>query len=117
MARFVEDDFKLKLKTVDNGIGGIRRELVLEGKEGRVAASLSLGLPFLDYVMMRNQGELGEDLQVSYVNRLEEFKGRLIRKTATEHGDDVMLVRLRTNHTFKRQIFAVRGNHLEVTDG
>jgi len=85
MARFVEDDFKLKLKTVDNGIGGIRRELVLEGKEGRVAASLSLGLPFLDYVMMRNQGELGEDLQVSYVNRLEEFKGRLIRKTATEH--------------------------------
>ena len=117
MARFVEDDFKLKLKTVDNGIGGIRRELVLEGREGRVEASLSLGLPFLDYVMMRNQGELGEDLQASYVNRIEEFKGKLIRMAATERGDDVMLVRLRTNHTFKRQIFAVRGNRLEVTDG
>lgn len=117
MARFVEDDFKLKLKPVNNGIGGIRRELVLEGREGRVTASLPLGLPFLDYVMMRNQGELGEDLQVSYVNRLEEFKGKLIRIAATERRDDVMLVRLRTNHTFKRQIFAVRGNRLEVTDG
>ena len=67
--------------------------------------------------MMRNQGEVGKDLQASYVNRLERFKGQLILGSANNSSDDIMLVRLRTNHTFRRQMFAVRGDRLEVTDG
>ena len=116
LACFPEDDFRVALTSVENGIGGTRRELVLEGR-GRVDVQLRLGLPFLDYVMMRNQGEVGEDLQVSYVDRLEKFKGQLIRLSGEKSRDDIVLVRLRTNHTFRRQVFAVRENRLEVTDG
>ena len=67
--------------------------------------------------MMRNQGEVGQDLQASYVDRLERFKGQLLRCSRSNQGDEVMLVRLRTNHTFRRQIFAVRDDQLEVSDG
>ena len=117
LSRISEDDLVLKLVTRDNGIGGVRRELILRGREGRLDAELILNLPFLDYVMMRNQGEVGEDLQIAYVDRLERFKGQLLRQTHRDQVDDVMLVRLRTNHTFRRQVFAVRQHRLEVTDG
>lgn len=117
LARIPEDDLVLELLARDNGCGGIRRDLVLRGRQQRLDAELQLGLPFLDYVMMRNKGEVGEDLQTSYVDRLERFKGQLLRRFRSGETDDVMLVRLRTNHTFRRQIFAVRKNRLEVTDG
>jgi hypothetical protein len=116
LARYSEDDFHVRLRTVDNGVGGARRDLVLEGKVHEADLCLPLALPFLDYVMMRNQGDIGRDLQASYVDRLERFKGQLIRHSAEGRGDDIMLVRLRTNHTFRRQIYAVRGGRLEVTD-
>jgi hypothetical protein len=67
--------------------------------------------------MMRNQGEVGKDLQTSFVDRLERFKGQLIRHAKSRNTDDIMLVRLRTNNTFRRQVFSVRGDRLEVTDG
>lgn len=66
--------------------------------------------------MLRNRGEIGKALQSSYIDRLERFKGQLIRLAAGRRTDDIMLVRLRTNHTFRRQIFAVREGRLEVTD-
>jgi len=96
--------------------GGIRRDLLLEGPPSSGRLNLSLPLPFLDYVMLRNHGEIGKALQASYVDRLERFKGQLIRHASGRRMDDIMLVRLRTNHTFRRQIFAVRKGRLEVTD-
>jgi len=78
---------------------------------------MTLGLPFLDYVMMRNGGEVGEVLQVSYSDRLERFKGQLLRREESTGRDNVMLVRLQTNHRFRRQVFSVRDGRLEVTDG
>jgi serine/threonine protein kinase len=117
LARYPEDEFRIVLHTRDNPAGGIRRELFFEGPpSGKVPLTLPLSLPFLDYVMLRNRGELGEALQTSYVDRLERFKGQLIRHASGRRTDDIMLVRLRTNHTFRRQIFAVREGRLEVTD-
>ena len=116
LAQIPKEDLVLKLLPRDNGGGGVRRELLLTGREGRLNAQLELSLPFLDYVMMCNQGEMGEDLQTSYVDRLERFKGQLLRQVLPEQADDVMLVRLRTNQTFRRQIFAVRQHRLEVID-
>lgn len=117
LARFPKDDFHLHLVESENCGGGPRRDLVLEGREARINANLRLDLPFLDYVMQRNQGEIGRDLQASYVDRLERFKGLLIRHANKGQGDDIMLLRLQTNHTFRRQIYAVRDNRLEVIDG
>jgi hypothetical protein len=94
----------------------VRRELVLEVRTQQGSLRLGLSLPFLDYVMLRNRGEIGRALQASYIDRLERFKGLLIRNAGMRQTDDIMLVRLRTNHTFRRQIFAVRNGRLEVTD-
>jgi hypothetical protein len=116
LARYPEDDFRIALRTALNPAGGSRRELFLEGPPSSVGLNLALSLPFLDYVMLRNRGELGKYLQSSYVDRLERFKGQLIRHSAGRKTDDIMLVRLRTNHTFRRQVFAVREGRLEVTD-
>jgi len=116
LARYPEDEFHIVLHTRENPAGGIRRELFLEGPAVGGALTLPLSLPFLDYVMLRNRGEIGEVLQTSYVDRLERFKGQLIRYASGRRTDDIMLVRLRTNHTFRRQIFAVREGRLEVTD-
>ncbi|SPD75420.1 putative Serine/threonine protein kinase [uncultured Desulfobacterium sp.] len=116
LARYPEDDFRIVLRTADSPAGGIRRDLFLEGSPNSGGLNLSLSLPFLDYVMLRNRGEIGKALQASYIDRLERFKGQLIHHATVRKMDDIMLVRLRTNNTFRRQIFAVRNGRLEVTD-
>jgi len=116
LARYPEDDFRIALQTTPNPAGGMRRELLLEGPPSNRRLNLPLSLPFLDYVMLRNRGEVGKALQSSYIDRLERFKGQLIRYATGRRTDDIMLVRLRTNHTFRRQIFAVREGRLEVAD-
>lgn len=117
LARYPEEDFRVRLRPESNGAGGVRRELVLEGQGRSDGLVLPLGLPFLDYVMMRNEGTVGNDLQASYIDRLERFKGQLIRYSPARNADDIMLVRLRTNNTFRRQVFSVRNERLEVADG
>lgn len=95
--------------------GGGRRDLVLKGR-GRIKdASLVLTLPFLDYVLMRHFGEVGEILQAAYIERLERFKAQ-VQDLAVESPTSVMLVRLKTDHTFRRQQYSVRNGKLEVSD-
>lgn len=116
LARYPDDDFRIRLSTTHNAGAGIRRELVLDGPSRSKKLSLELSLPFLDYVVMRSQGEIGGTLQSSFLDRLERFKGQLIREAGARDTDDIMLVRLRTNNTFRRHVFSVRGDRLEVTD-
>jgi hypothetical protein len=105
----------LELATRQNAVGGVRTDLELQGR-GRISGvNLMLTLPFLDYVVMRHFGELGEILQASYVERLERFKAQ-VQKHAREARSDVMLVRLKTDHTFRRQQYTVRDRKLEVND-
>lgn len=116
LARYPDDDFRIRLSTSNNAGAGIRRELILDGPSRANKLSLRLSLPFLDYVMMRSHGEIGGTLQSSFLDRLERFKGQLIREAGSRDSDDIMLVRLRTNNTFRRHVFSVRGDRLEVTD-
>ena len=118
LARFPKDNFKLELEleSVDNGVGSVRRELVLKGRTEQLQGQLRLSLPFLDYVMMRSKGAIGKDLQASYIDRLEKFKGQLLNQADSAPIDDIMLVSMRTNHMFRRQIFSICENRLEVTD-
>jgi len=105
----------LELVSGKNVAGGTRTDLELRGR-GRIQdAKLVLTLPFLDYVLMRHFGEVGETLQAAYVERLERFKAQ-IQDLATESPAHVMLVRLKTDHTFRRQQYTVRDGKLEVTD-
>ena len=105
----------LELVPRTNVAGGMRTDLELQGR-GRIKdAKLALTLPFLDYVLMRHFGEVGETLQAAYVERLERFKAQ-IQDLAAESPAHVMLVRLKTDHTFRRQQYTVRDGRLEVTD-
>lgn len=78
-------------------------------------AQLKLELPFLDYVMMRHKGEIGQALQTSFVDRLERFKAQLIKLARTDSDNHkVMLLRLQTNHTFQEHQIFMDDDKLEV---
>jgi len=106
----------LKLVASECVSGEIRQDLLLIGKDRIDGINLSLKVPFLDYVMMRHFGELGEVLKASYVERLDRFKAQVHERATAAEDDRIMLVRLKTDHTFRRQHFFVNGDRLGVTD-
>ena len=96
--------------------GNHRKELVLLGKGQISGINLYLSVPFLDYVFMRHFGELGEVLQASYIERLDSYKSRLQQCTGIEKDERILLVHLKTDHTFQRQQYGVRDGYLEVSN-
>ncbi len=109
-------EFSLELTGIKDEWGGMRKDLRLVGRGRLSEVKMWLTLPFLDYVLMRHGGEAAEALQAAYVARLERLKAQLVKLGDKTRGDDVLLVRLRTNHTFVRQIYAVHGDRLEVAN-
>lgn len=107
------DSIELLLASRQNVTGSKRTDLVLRGKGKIEGLELQLSLPFLDYVVMRHFGELGEILQTAYLDRLERFKAQILDR-ADASKDSILLVRLRTDNTFRRQQFLVRNRRLEV---
>ena len=107
---------ELKLTGFKSASGEIRYDLILCGKDRIKGIDLMLKTPFLDYVMMRHFGELGEVLQASYLERLERFKAEVQKRAAGSGDDGLTLVRLKTDHTFRRQHYAVDNGKLEVND-
>jgi hypothetical protein len=105
----------LELAPSKNAAGGGRVDLTLRGKGRLDGAELKLTLPFLDYMVMRHFGELGETLQAAYVERLERFKAS-VQELAKEDDGHALLVRLRVDHTFRRQTYTVSDGKLEVSD-
>ncbi len=108
-------DLCLKLVGRKDRGGSVRVDLELQGQERLKGSKLVLSLPFLDYVLMRHQGELGETLQPAYVERLTRLKAQ-IQALAGENPSRVMLVRLKSDNTFRSQQYAVSNGKLEVTD-
>lgn len=102
-------DLQLELKRDAMG----RCDLILIGKNG---ISMTLPLPFLDYVMARHQGELSGTMKTIYANRLDRLKTDLI-KNYKEENNNLLLVRLMTDHSFERQYFSVQGKTMEVSNG
>ncbi len=107
---------ELKLTGLKSAAGEVRYDLVLCGKNRIKGIDLMLKTPFLDYVMMRHFGELGEVLQASYLERLDRFKAEVQKRAASSGDDRIMLVRLNSDHTFRRQHYAVNNGRLEVSD-
>lgn len=96
--------------------GSQRKELALLGKGPISGIDLHLSVPFLDYVFMRHFGELGEVLQASYIERLDSYKSKLQQRTGIEKNERIMLVHLKTDHTFQRQQYGVHNGRLEVSN-
>ncbi len=54
--------------------------IVLTLKEKYSHIRLDLELPFLDFVIMRSSGEIGQQLNRAYLDRLERFKAQLLEQ-------------------------------------
>lgn len=106
----------LELKEKIFANGRQRKDLVLRGKEPIKDIDLDLGVPFLDYVLMRHFGEFGEVLQAAYIERLDQYKARLQGRIGRDKAEEIMLVHLKTDHTFLRQQYSVTNGTLEVND-
>ena len=87
-----------------------RRILVLEEKFTHV--SLPLELPFLDFMMKRHSGEIGQGLNASYAQRLERFKAMLLQHYSLK--DQLELLELKNTGEFEIRRFVVNQNRLEV---
>lgn len=111
------DSTELLLKERNTVSGGIRYDLVLVGRNQIKGVDLCLQVPFLDYVISRHFGELGEVLQVSYIERLDSYKSQFQSKAHDNDENRIVLVRLKTDNTFKRLYYSIVHNKLEVTNG
>jgi hypothetical protein len=115
LADFRARDFKIIFESDVNDDSTADR-LLFVGNGQYDSAKLSLELPFLDYVMMRHSGETGQPLQTAFSDRLDHFKSELVALSATDEDvQNIMLLRLQTNHTFRELNFFVGPEKLEVT--
>jgi serine/threonine protein kinase len=108
LARLNRSDFTLALK--EEAWSGISSRFHLLLTEARSNARLKLELPFLDFVMQRHTGDIATSIQAGYLDRLERFKAQLLAASKTNVDQDMMLIRLRTNHRFATQKFALSNN-------
>lgn len=112
LARFPADNFRFGLRPFDSGIGDIRYKPRLG--EVTTEKELPLELPFLDYVTNRFRGEIAQRLQSFYTDRLERFKVELLGAKKDDQSNDMMLIRLQLNYSFKSQTISVRENIMEI---
>lgn len=81
-------------------------------KENYSGVGLRLNLPFLDFIIKRHAGELGQGLNASYAQRLERFKANLLRHY---HLDDQLeVLELKNTGSFQTKRLVVNQNQLEV---
>ncbi|MDY0132616.1 MAG: NERD domain-containing protein kinase family protein [Desulforegulaceae bacterium] len=75
---------------------------------------LNLELPFLDYVMNRHYGDIGQTLDLGYNDRLESFKSQLISLKKNKNQKQLILLNLKTDHNFKEYKIHFNKEKLEV---
>ncbi len=112
LGKYSADNFNLLLKPIETPIGDTRFEAVLEEKSTK--KELRLDLPFLDYVTNRFGGEIAQELQSFFADRLERFKVELMKQQQDQYSDKMMLVRLKLDHKFKSVNITVANGKLEV---
>ena len=112
LARLSRSDFKLQL--VEKAWPGVSRRFELLLTESHSGRHLKLELPFLDFVMQRHMGDIASSIQAGYLDRLERFKAQLLAHHRDSSDQEMMLVRLQTNHRFATQKFALNSGTLEV---
>jgi hypothetical protein len=81
---------------------------------------LTLDLPFLDFVLMRSEGELGQRLDRGYLDRLDYFKNLLLSRLhgefigADESSEELRLIQLNNDGKLKRYRVMISDDFLEI---
>ncbi|HHV07442.1 MAG TPA: protein kinase [Firmicutes bacterium] len=122
LARFRKDDFELIVKPRYRYSSDTRAQNMLFYLIYKHATEveLQLDLPFFDYVARRYKGELTHELSVYYLNRLEDFKGKLLNAFNEQaHRKDehsvLHLVRVRPDRRFEDLKLHIDRDKLEVS--
>lgn len=112
LARLSRNAFRLQL--VEKAWPGVTRRFELLLTETNSGKQLKLELPFLDFVMQRHTGDIASSIKAGYLDRLERFKAQLLASHGGVVDQEMMLVRLQTNHRFATQRFALNNGIMEV---
>ncbi len=112
-----QQGFTFKLIEQEQINGHSRFDLQLCGIAELNGVNLLLSVPFLDFMAMRQRGEVGEGLDRSYIRRLDHFKTRLEKQKDGDPGR-LLLVHIQNDGSFSRQSFQLNGDgtRLEVTN-
>lgn len=114
LADFPSREFQIEWAS-ENEKATTGKYLIFSGSGPFENAYLKLELPFLDYVQMRHQGETGQLLQTSFADRLDYFKAQLIRlKRSTYRDNEMILLQLKSDHTFREYRVIIDNDKLEV---
>ena len=76
LAKIPRDHFQIQLECINDVFGPKRYRLLL--RDIYRDEQLQLDLPFLDFVMLRHEGEIGQRLNMAFLDRLDRFKGSLL---------------------------------------
>ena len=110
-----EQSTTLELDRKSNAAGVKYTELILKGRGIMEGISLGLDLPFLDYITQRHYGEIANQANAAYKERLENMKLQILKKAASQK-DEMILIRMRNDNRFKRQRFIIGDQTVEVYD-
>jgi hypothetical protein len=111
LARIPLSNFALELQPINEQFEPRRYRLTLLEKYSQ--EPLVLDLPFLDFVMMRSRGEVGQQLNRAYLDRLERFKAALLQ---SEHYKlkDLQLLELTNDAQLKTRRLIFDDDTLQV---
>jgi serine/threonine protein kinase len=85
LAKIPLDHFQIRLEPINHIFGPKRYRLILEDTYRN--EHLHLDLPFLDFVMLRHEGEMGQGLNMAFLDRLDRFKGALLERYGPKNRD------------------------------
>ena len=98
MSKIPQTYFALTMEPMTEALKSRRYVLTLTDKIS--GERLPLELPFLDFVMMRGMGEVGQKLDPGYADRLERFKAGLLRFKNYRQSDGLEVLEFTNRGTF-----------------
>jgi hypothetical protein len=112
LAQIPLSSFTLHWRRLNQEFEPTRYVLILQ--ERLSERTLSLDLPFLDFVLMRDMGEIGQRLHPGYRDRLERFKNQLLDLPGYKTEQLVLLEMVR-NGKLKTRALEIHEQILQVT--
>jgi serine/threonine protein kinase len=111
LARVPKSGFSITIDPASTAMRSTRYILKLADRiSGR---QLAMELPFLDFVMLRGMGEIGQKIEPGYADRLESFKAELLDFESYRQMDGVQLLEFTNNGTFNVRKLII-GEKLQV---
>ena len=107
-----QENFTLRIEKHPDG----RPSLLLEGRRNlRDISPLELTIPFLDYVLRRYEGAIGDLPRATFSQQLDTLKAQILRcMKDDEETQDIRLLRYCSDYTLIQDEYILDGTALEV---